>query len=240
MVTEAINTARAAGASGEILVRGDSAYGTSAVVAACLKARARFSLVLAKNPAVTRAIATIAADAWRPVHYPGAVVDPDTGELISDAEVAFTAFTSTNQPATARLVVRRVRDRAELDELFPVWRHHPFLTNSDESTVSTVEADLTHRRHAAVVDVQPVMAETVECAELVPVGVRALEVLGPVFRSGRELVVHRAEVGLLVRGDRSPHRDQEVAVAVRIGVTQREGSLQVGADEALAEDLGRP
>jgi hypothetical protein len=259
MVTEAINTARAAGASGEILVRGDSAYGISAVVAACLKARARFSLVLAKNPAVTCAIATIAADAWTPVHYPGAVVDPDTGELISDAEVAevaftaFTAFTSTNQPATARLVVRRVRDRAELDELFPVWRHHPFLTNSDESTVSTVEADLTVHRTTSVLQCvahcisrQPwsmysqLWAETVECAELVPVGVRALEVLGPVFRSGRELVVHRAEVGLLVRGDRSPHRDQEVAVAVRIGVTQREGSLQVGADEALAEDLGRP
>ena len=88
MVTEAIRTARAAGATGEILVRGDSAYGNSAVVAACLKAGARFSVVLAKNPAVTRAIAAIPDDAWTPVHYPGAVVDPDTGELISDAEVA--------------------------------------------------------------------------------------------------------------------------------------------------------
>jgi hypothetical protein len=153
MVTEAIGTARAAGASGEILVRGDSAYGTSAVVAACLKAGVWFSLVLTKNPAVNAAIATIAETAWTPVHYPGAVVDPDTGELISDAEVAevtFTAFASTQHPATARLVVRRVRDRTKLDELFPVWRYHPFLTNSDESTVSTVEADLTHRRHAII------------------------------------------------------------------------------------------
>jgi len=56
MVTEAIRTARAAGASGEILVRGDSAYGTSAVVGACLRAGVRFSVVLAKNAAVTRAI----------------------------------------------------------------------------------------------------------------------------------------------------------------------------------------
>ena len=38
MVTEAINTARAAGAAGKILVRGDSAYGNSPVVAACVKA----------------------------------------------------------------------------------------------------------------------------------------------------------------------------------------------------------
>jgi hypothetical protein len=82
MVREAIGVARAAGATGEILVRGDSAYGNSAVVAACRKAGVRFSVVLTKNRAVNAAIATIAADAWTPVHYPGAVVDPDTGELI--------------------------------------------------------------------------------------------------------------------------------------------------------------
>ena len=50
MVTEAVNTARAAGATGQVLVRGDSAYGNSAVVAACQHAGARFSVVLAKNP----------------------------------------------------------------------------------------------------------------------------------------------------------------------------------------------
>src|ERR1019366_4658646 len=80
MVTDAVRTARAAGASGQILVRGDSAYGNSAVVGACLKARVRFSVVLTKNPAVAGAIATIGQDAWTPVHYPGAVTDPDTGQ----------------------------------------------------------------------------------------------------------------------------------------------------------------
>jgi DDE family transposase len=150
MVREAIGTARAAGATGQILVRGDSAYGNNAVVAACVRARVRFSLVLTKNPAVNRAIATITENAWTPVHYPGAVLDPDTGELISDAEVAevaFTAFASTAHPVTARLVVRRVRDRAKLAELFPVWRYHPFFTNSSEQTA---EADITHRRHAII------------------------------------------------------------------------------------------
>jgi hypothetical protein len=140
--------ARAAGATGQILVRGDSAYGTSVVVPACRKAGARFSVVLTKDPAVSRAIASIPDDAWVAVHYPGAVVDPDTGELISDAEVAeveFTAFASTKHPVTARLIVRRVRDRARLDELFPVWRHHPFLTDNTEPTA---QADITHRRHA--------------------------------------------------------------------------------------------
>jgi hypothetical protein len=150
MVREAIGTARAAGATGEILVRGDSAYGNSAVVRACAKAGVRFSVVLTKNRAVTRAIGAIPDHAWTPVIYPGAVLDPDTGELISDAEVAeteFTAFASTEHPVTARLVVRRVRDRAKTEELFPVWRHHPFFTDSLEPTV---DADLTHRRHAII------------------------------------------------------------------------------------------
>jgi hypothetical protein len=137
MVAEAIATARAVGATGEILVRGDSAYGSSPVVAACRRAGARFSLVLTKTRAVQKAIDSIAEDAWIPVRYPGAVIDPDTGQLISDAQVAeveFTAFTSTAHPVTARLIVRRVRDQARLDALFPVWRHHPFFTDSDEPT----------------------------------------------------------------------------------------------------------
>jgi hypothetical protein len=151
MVSEAIRTARAAGATGEIVVRGDSAYGNSMVIGACLAAGARFSVVLGKNSPVARAIGSIPNHGWTPVHYPGAVVDPDTGALISDAEVAeveqFTAFGSTRHPVTARLIVRRVRDRAKTEELFPVWRYHPFLTNSSEPTA---QADITHRRHAII------------------------------------------------------------------------------------------
>ena len=113
MVAQAIATARAAGVTGQILVRGDSAYGTRAVVSACRRARAQFSLVLTKDTKVQAAINAIAADAWIPVRYPGAMADPDTGAWISDAEVAeipYTAFSSTDDPVTARLVVRRVKD----------------------------------------------------------------------------------------------------------------------------------
>ena len=150
MVREAIGVARAAGATGQIVARGDSAYGNSAVIGACVKAGVRFSFVLAKNPAVHRAIASIPDDAWVPVHYPGAVLDPDTGQLISDAEVAeveFTAFASTRHPVTARLIVRRVRDRAKTGELFPVWRYHPFFTDNPEPVA---QADITPRRHAII------------------------------------------------------------------------------------------
>src|SRR6185437_15236793 len=66
MVAQAIATARAAGVRGQILVRGDSAYGTRAVVAACRRAGARFSLVLTKNSAVQKAIEAIPEHSWTP------------------------------------------------------------------------------------------------------------------------------------------------------------------------------
>jgi hypothetical protein len=50
---------------------------------------------------VSHRVCAITDDVWTPVHYPGAVFDPDAGELIFDAEVAettFTAFESTAPP----------------------------------------------------------------------------------------------------------------------------------------------
>src|SRR3954454_14833752 len=92
--------------------------------------------------------------AWIPVRYPGAVYDEQIGQWISNAEVAetaYTAFASTTHKVTARLVVRRVRElnpapRGQ-EELFPLWRHHAFLTDTD---LPTVQADLTHRGHAII------------------------------------------------------------------------------------------
>jgi Transposase DDE domain group 1 len=150
MVAQAIATARAAGATGQILVRGDSSYGNRAVVGACQGHGAQFSVVMTRNTAIDRAIAAIDEAAWTPVRYPGAVRDPDTGDWISDAEVAeiaYTAFASTKDRITARLVVRRVKDACYRDALFPVWRYHPFFTNTD---LPTAEADITHRQHAII------------------------------------------------------------------------------------------
>ena len=78
------------------------------------------------------------------------LVYPDTGAWISDAEVAdvpYTAFAATTDRTSARLVVRRVKDARYPDAPFPVWRYHPFFTNS---TLPTVEADIVHRRHAII------------------------------------------------------------------------------------------
>ena len=113
-----------------------------------MKAGATFSFAIARNAAVDAAIATIPDEAYQPVQYPGAVLDPDTGQLISNAQVAeveYTAFADTPYEITARLVVRRVLDANTQDPLFPVWRHHPFFTNN---TQPVDQADITHRDHA--------------------------------------------------------------------------------------------
>jgi hypothetical protein len=149
MVTEAINTAIAAGACPAcILVRADSAYCAGKVVAAVVNAGAAFSFTIARNASVDAAIATIDDQQYQPVRYPGAVLDPDTGALISDAQVAevpYTAFAGTRYEITGRLIVRRVRDANTQDPLFPVWRYHPFFTNNTEPVD---QADIIHRGHA--------------------------------------------------------------------------------------------
>jgi hypothetical protein len=150
MVRDGVATAQAAGAT-QVLVRGGSAYGNGLVTSAARAAGAMFSVVWAKNTAVTAAISAIGDDTW--VRYPNAVQDPDTGEWISDAEVAettCTAFAGTKHQVTARLVVRRVKDKTthhQQGPLFPVWRYHPFLTDTDEPIAT---ADITHRQHAVV------------------------------------------------------------------------------------------
>jgi hypothetical protein len=150
MVAQAISTARDLGANRNILVRGDSAYGNRKVVRACVGAGAQFSLAMTRNAALDRSINAIDDEAWTPVSYPGAVRDPDTGAWISDAEVAeipYTAFASTTDRITARLIVRRVKDACYPDALFPVWRYHPFFTNTN---APVEEADITHRQHAII------------------------------------------------------------------------------------------
>lgn len=147
---QAITTARAIDPHATIMARGDSAFGTKKMIGACLDEQIEFSLTLGRNSRVTKAIEAIDEAAFSAVHYPGAVEDPDTGALISDAEVAETPYTLSvrgHGRVTARLVVRRVKDARYPDALFPVWRYHPFFTNS---TLPTDQADITHRKHAIV------------------------------------------------------------------------------------------
>ncbi len=147
---QAITTAKAINPDATIMVRGDSAFGTKKVITTCVAQGAEFSLSISRNTRLSAAIEAIDESAYTPVHYPGAVTDPDTGQLISDAQVAETPYTlrcGRGRTLTVRLVVRRVKDARYPDALFPVWRYHPFVTNS---ALPVEQADITHRRHAII------------------------------------------------------------------------------------------
>ncbi|GAA1927706.1 hypothetical protein GCM10009716_39580 [Streptomyces sodiiphilus] len=154
---EAIAAARQAGATGTVVVRADSQFYNADVVAACRRAGAHLSVTVRMNPHDAATISAIPETAWTAIRYPEAFVDPDTGELISDAEVAeveYTAFTGRTKAehVTGRLIVRRVR-RLDMEtasgqgELFSSWRYHPVFT---DSPFEVLQAELQHRQHAIV------------------------------------------------------------------------------------------
>ncbi|WP_326652221.1 MULTISPECIES: IS1380 family transposase [unclassified Streptomyces] len=159
LVSEALATAVEVGCTGLRILRADSQFYNAGVIAACRRTGARFSITCGMNPSIKRAVLGIPDEAWQQITYPTAVPDPDTGELISGAEVAeipaYTAFTGRkkSERVTARLIVRRVRDLAEpavvgeQGELFPLWRYHPFFT---DNPAPTLQSEREHRHHAVV------------------------------------------------------------------------------------------
>ncbi|KJK55122.1 hypothetical protein UK12_30590 [Saccharothrix sp. ST-888] len=71
--------------------------------------------------------------AWTPIRYPEAFVDPGTGELVSDAEVAETRYTA--------FTGRKKAQRAT------AWRYHAVFTDSPFTMLQT---ELQHRQHTVV------------------------------------------------------------------------------------------
>ena len=111
-----------------LVLRADSAFYSSDVIAAVLRRRACFSITARQLPPVRQGIESIAEDAWTPIKYTNAIWDEDSQHWISEAEVAeigFTAFTSKAKAkqVTARLIVRRVPDvnPANQSPLFTVY-----------------------------------------------------------------------------------------------------------------------
>jgi hypothetical protein len=151
MITEAAGTGRAAGCTGTIVVRMDSAFYGAPACWAARTAGARFSVTVRMDPKVRAAIAAISEQAWTPIRYPRAVWDDQLRRWVSNAqvaEVAYTAFASKKgQAITARLIVRRVRDLSPRGqgELFPAWRYHAIFT---DSPFQTIQAEEHHRGHA--------------------------------------------------------------------------------------------
>jgi len=131
---ELIARARRAGATGEILIRADSAFYSGKVIAYLEAKGCLYSIAVTQHKRIAERIAGIPDSAWRPVpDY------PETGIC----ELAETTY------GERRLIVRRVHLHAQegQEELFAYWRHFAFLTNREED-MHAVDAE--HRRHAEV------------------------------------------------------------------------------------------
>jgi Transposase DDE domain group 1 len=121
-----------AGAGGSKLLRADSGFWKTKVFARLEQAGWQYSIGVRMTKSVRAAVAAIEDDAWQ------AIADyPDEGE----AQIAETSY------AGRRLIVRRTRLRGAQAELWPDWRHFPFITNRTEE-IALVEAE--HRDHAVV------------------------------------------------------------------------------------------
>jgi hypothetical protein len=156
-LAEVLTTVRAIAPAGLIVVRADSKFYTADVAATAARYGAAVSLTTGSNPSVNAAISEIPDPTWTGIHYPHAFVDEDTGELVSDAEVAeigYTAFGSQpkSKQVSGRLIVRRVKrcnppTALGQDGLFDLWRYHAvFVTSKFEM----LQAESQHRGHAIV------------------------------------------------------------------------------------------
>ena len=154
-VSEAIGTAKACGATGEIIVRCDSAFYGKKVIWACRRNGVRFSVTAKMDRKIRAAADSIPAGQWLGIRYPKAVWDDEAQCFISDAEIAeitYTAFAGTRYAITARLIVRRIRrvnpkQVPGQDELFPTYRYHAVFT---DSPFVLVQAESQHRGHAVI------------------------------------------------------------------------------------------
>lgn len=153
-ITETISRLRAAGATGEIVLRADSGFYLHDVVTACRRNQVRFSIGARMIGRLRSVIEAIPEEQWRPIDYflPGAGV----------AEITYTPFdrgpegrarAERGEIAPVRLLVRRTTPTAELarnrgqDPLFPLYDYHPIITDRPGDLLE-LEAD--HRRHAEV------------------------------------------------------------------------------------------
>jgi hypothetical protein len=144
-LTETISRLRAAGATGQLTVRADSAFYSRAVLTTARKFDVRFSVTARQDKKIRAAIASIPDSAWRPIPYWLSTPEVSGADV---AETTYTCFAHTKDALEVRLIVRRVRPTPGSQlALFTDFDYHAMVTNCDGDLLQ-VEAD--HRRHAVV------------------------------------------------------------------------------------------
>jgi len=136
---ELIARVRRAGVSGPVTVRADSGFWSWKLVDTLNRHGVSWSITVRQTKWIRAAIATIPESSWVDIDY-------TIGGRAQVAECDYSTG-SGRRTRTSRLVVRRTRLVGHQASLFPDWRHHAFITNTDHDTVT---ADEFHRNHAVV------------------------------------------------------------------------------------------
>jgi hypothetical protein len=126
---ELVARLRRAGASGELTLRMDSGFWSAKLIRRLRAHKVRYSITVRQTKKVRAAITAIPEQAWVDIPYPPGGV----------AQVAETSYRGD------RLIVRRVRNLDDQQQLFATWRHHAFVTDRPGTAI---ELDADHRRHA--------------------------------------------------------------------------------------------
>ncbi len=139
-VEELVARVRRAGATGTLVVRGDSGFWSYALIDTLTRLHVGWSITVNGNAQVKAWIGAIAEGAWCPIIYPAG----------GEAQVAETRYVTGR--GSQRRELRRVVRRTRLTEpaqaaLWPDWRYHAFITSLD---TPAIEVDAFHRDHASV------------------------------------------------------------------------------------------
>ena len=139
-LAESFQRLRRAGATGSLVLRADSGFYTYAVVEACRKANARFSITVVLQRNVLQVIDTIPEKAWTQV--------PSWQEGGAEvAEVEYFAFQHKQKQSLRLIAVRTQSHSGDQLALIKPYTYHAFVTDR-EGDVLSLEQD--HRRHAEV------------------------------------------------------------------------------------------
>ena len=138
---ETISRVRYAGATGPLTMRADSGFYTHPIVAACRKAKVRYSITVRQHAQLRNLIEAIPEEDWTPIPY--------WMEGAADvAETSYTPFQHEPDAVPVRLIVRRVKPTPGSQlALLATYSYHAFITDREGDTLG-LEAD--HRRHAEI------------------------------------------------------------------------------------------
>jgi hypothetical protein len=126
---ELVARLRRAGATGELTVRMDSGFWSAKLIRRLRAHHVRYSITVRQTKTVRAAIAAAGETNWADIGYTG-------DGLAQVAEISYRGD---------RLIVRRVRNLGDQQQLFATWRYHAFVT---DRVGTPVALDADHRRHA--------------------------------------------------------------------------------------------